>query len=125
MEPICNDFNFPNPENVGPVVAPLLMASEQPGEKTLIRAMLVTNADIVEGQEPVMTMDADGNGEIVYETTEPSRSQQHNLVWYLEETIDGVFGTVTVDAKDNRLPPQTSRGTQTTVQSGGGNTIDV
>lgn len=127
MELINSNFEFPNLENVASVEPPLVSArylldhDDRP-IATIVRVILYTNSDLA--SEPVLDLSQDGTGSVEYITNEASSAENPYLVWYAEATLP-VVEEISLNAVDKRLPPQTSRGTRTTVQTGTSNTIDA
>lgn len=127
MQLVNRDFNYPNIEDVASVEPPLVSArleTEGPyAGKVIVRVMFMTNTDVE--NPPVLNLNDDGTGTISFVTPIDPQPVNPFYVWYDEQFLSEDVRVVNIKLADTRtIPPTTSRGTETTVQSGTGNTID-
>ncbi|GAB5418875.1 MAG: hypothetical protein Crog4KO_01440 [Crocinitomicaceae bacterium] len=134
MESIDQNFLFPAVIENGDVVDPLVQAftckrmhNSRETDGTLVRVVMFTNGTLTADGTPELSFVGGSSNTAVVNYTSTQTPQPGNPynVWYLEAWNVGTADEVTVKVNDNVVaPPKTSRGTQTSVQTGTGNTID-
>ncbi len=124
-------FVFPNPDNVGEVVAPLITSKylNEEHSEVLLRVIQFAHQDIAGA--PTLEIKPNAAEQLTavvnYTTNEGALNDLPNEVWYGEVQISVAQGMnpaaniVTCDAVDGGRPPKTSRGTVVTIQPAGGN----